>query len=55
MSCLTQSEHELNCQGPLIMQCALFLNKKSVWDGSNSVGDLAACLCELCIIGNKVL
>jgi hypothetical protein len=34
MSCLTQSEHELNCQGPLIMQCALFLNKKSVWMGA---------------------
>jgi hypothetical protein len=27
MSCLTQSEHELNCQEPLIIQCALFLNK----------------------------
>ncbi len=24
-------------------------------DWSNSVGDLAACLCELCIIGNKFL
>lgn len=27
MSCLTQSEHELNCQERLIIQCALFLNK----------------------------